>query len=288
MDDTLALFFAPQDAAQPGRKLAYYSYGDSSNPNKLLCVHGLSRNGRDFDFLAKALSSHYHIISVDVAGRGKSDWLSDVSRYNYTTYFADISALLAHLNIIRCAWVGTSMGGILGMMTAALNPTLITRMVLNDVGTIVPRQGLTRITQYVGKNPLISSEHEAMDLLRYIFKPFGIHEESHWQHMLRHSFMHTPEGMRFAYDPQIITPFRLESDNFTNIKDVDLTAFWEKVTCPVLVLRGETSDILTAEITSQMLQKQGVSELVFNNVGHAPALLDDGQINAVKNWICAG
>ncbi len=276
----------PGNPARP-RHLAYYQWGDVENPDIIVCVHGLSRNARDFDFLAEALASRYRVIAMDMAGRGKSDWLTNKTDYNYLTYIADCCALLDGLKLEKVTWLGTSMGGIIGMMLAAQQPQRIKRMVLNDIGAVVSAQGLTRILGYVGSSVPFANAEEALSHLKSILRPFGIASEAEWQFMFEISFNRLPDGRyAFAYDPDISQPFRDAASKADAIADIDLSAAWSQVQCPVLVLRGKESDILTHETAAAMLNRPIPTTLKeFDGVGHAPALLNDVQIHTIIDWL---
>lgn len=262
--------------------ISYVEWGDSANENILFCVHGLTRNGRDFDHLARALSSHYRIICPDIVGRGKSEWLHDKSHYNYSTYVADMLALVEEIGVKRLDWVGTSMGGLIGMTIAAFYPELIRSLVLNDIGAFVPGDALKRIGKYVGQAPNFANKTEAETYMRKIFMPFGINRDEDWQHMVEHGVEKTEDNSwRLAYDPTITDVFAGK-----DIQDMDLWSLWEKIENRTLTLRGALSDILLKD-TAQQMEKLGVkAKLVeFQGVGHAPALMDTVQIETVKNWL---
>lgn len=270
------------------RKFAFREFGDINNPRVVFCVHGLSRNARDFDRLATALSSRYRIICPDMAGRGESDWLDDKNGYNYITYISDIGSLLLHLKITQVDWVGTSMGGIIGMMIASQQPLLIKRMVINDIGSVVSAEGLKRILSFVGRKTVFDSRQEAMDALRFYLQPFGITLESDWEYMCDISFRQQPDGRyQFNYDPEITKPFKDAAIAANNVvTDIDLSMAWNMVQCPVLLLRGSESDILSAATAQSMLKRVQPTKLVeFPSVGHAPALLCPEQIKVITDWL---
>lgn len=263
-------------------QVAYVEWGDSANPEVLFCVHGLTRNSRDFDALAKVLSTRYRVICPDVVGRGKSEWLKDKSAYNYTTYIADMLALIESLSLKKLDWVGTSMGGLIGMTIAAFHPGLIGKLVLNDIGPFVPGEALKRIGKYVGKSPDFADKAAAEAHMRVIFSPFGISNDGHWKHMVEHG-VHEGEGgkLRLSYDPAIAEAFAGKE-----MQDVNLWGLWEQITARTLVLRGATSDILLPETAQRMTMEGPKATLVeFAGVGHAPALMDDAQIAIINNWL---
>ncbi len=268
-------------------RLNVLEWGDAANNRVLVCVHGLSRNAHDFDYVARALHHDYRVIAIDMAGRGGSDYLSNPSHYNYGSYMIDCLSVMAQLGIARADWLGTSMGGIIGMMIAAMHPDTIGKLVLNDIGSFISKAALARIVEYVSKTPEWFSTHEeAETILRRNAATFGISDESHWQHIFTHSIRRNADAtFSFTFDPHILDPLRAETNNFETLNDIDLTPLWEAVNIPVLILRGSESDILDAETTTQMCQKSGVTLHEFASIGHAPALMDDGQIEVVKRWL---
>lgn len=275
----------PTQAPEAKRRLHFASFGEGGRP-PIACLHGLTRNGRDFDALAQALEPTHRVLCPDMAGRGRSDWLTTKANYHYGTYLADTLALLASQGITEVGWVGTSMGGILGMMAAASNPTLVKWLVLNDVGARIPAESLKRITQYAGNIQTFTTKEEGEAALRVIGRSFGLSTEAEWRQYIDATLEPGEDGRwRFACDPDILLPLKLQSEGFANIADVDLTAFWEAVTCPVLILRGADSDVLPYDVAQGMAQRQNVTLVEFGGVGHAPALLNAHQILTVKRWI---
>jgi pimeloyl-ACP methyl ester carboxylesterase len=275
----------PSEPARP-RHLAYWQWGDAKNPRTAVCVHGLSRNGRDFDVLAQELSRHFRVICPDMAGRGKSDWLVNKSDYNYPLYLSDCLTLLDHLGGNSVTWIGTSMGGIIGMMIAATQKHRISALALNDVGAVVSADGLRRILGYVGVGSTFENADAAMAQLKSVLAPFHITSDAHWQQMFGTSFTALPGGRyAFAYDPGINQPFRDAVSSSAGISDVDLTPFWSQITCPVLLLRGERSDILSAATAQAMCQRQQpVKFFEIKDTGHAPPLLEESQIRIIMDW----
>lgn len=265
-------------------RVAYTQWGDSDNPRVLVCVHGLTRNGRDFDTLAAALAGDYRVVCPDVVGRGASDWLTDKSDYGYPQYLSDMAALVAHLNADSVHWVGTSMGGLIGMLLAALPGSPVTRMVMNDVGPLIPRAALERIAGYVGDDPHFSDLQELDEYLREIYAPFGPFTDEQWQGLVRSSARALDNAkIGLAYDPGIAEPLKAMPK-----EDVDLWSTWSKVPCPVLVIRGEQSDLLLADTAEQMTTSGPGAELaVLAGMGHAPTLMSEDQIALVSDWLSA-
>lgn len=283
----LQYFDAPNPHGAGGtHKLAFYEWGSPYAP-PIICVHGLTRNGRDFDFLARALNEHYRVIAIDMPGRGQSEPLRDIRWYENGTYMQDVLALMERMNLEKFDWIGTSMGGIIGMMIASLVPDKITRLVLNDVGAVLPKEGLLRIGEYVGKQPKFTSMDEATTYIRRIMAPFGVQEDAHWAHVYEHSFIRHDDGsVAFAYDPGIGDAFRLAASEIEKLEDISLWMLWESITCPTLILRGAESDILTHDVAAEMCAMHSDATLVeFDGIGHAPTLLDDAQIRSITDWL---
>ncbi|MBY0356300.1 MAG: alpha/beta hydrolase [Rickettsiales bacterium] len=269
------------------RRLNYSKRGQSLQV-PILCMHGLTRNGRDFEALAQALEPQHQVLCPDMAGRGGSDWLTTKLNYHYGTYLTDTMSLLTSQNITQVGWVGTSMGGILGMMAASASPTLVKWLVLNDVGSRIPAAALKRITDYAGSMQRFASREAGEAALRNIGQSFGLRNESEWQQFISATLEPTTDGhWQFACDPDILLPLKQQSADFSLLEDVDLSVFWEAITCPVLLLRGGDSDILPHDIAQAMAQRPNVTLVEFPAVGHAPALLSAEQILSVTRWITA-
>ena len=264
-------------------RIAYVEWGASDN-TPLLCVHGLTRNGRDFDHLAQALAGDYRVVCPDVVGRGRSDWLPDGSLYGYPQYLADMTALIARVSNGPVDWIGTSMGGLIGMMMAAQRGTPIRRLVINDVGPFIPRAALERLASYVGGNPSFNGIDELEAYLRKVAAPFGPLTDAEWRHLATHSARTLPSGgFGLAYDPAIGNAFRDQP-----LQDVDLWAVWDRIRCPVLLLRGVDSDLLLAETAEEMTRRGPRATVVeVAECGHAPALMDPAQIAAIRDWLRA-
>jgi len=263
-------------------RLAYCEWPGPKDAPTLLCVHGLTRNARDFDTLAAALSVQYRVICPDMPGRGKSEWLEAGADYDAPLYLSDLAALIARLDVETVDWVGTSMGGNIGMLMAALPHAPIRRLVLNDIGPVIPKEGLKRIADYVGLDPSFADLDAFEAALRFIHAPFGPLSDQQWRAMAMQSARKKPDGsLGFNYDPKIAEPFRKIAG-----ADLDLWAEWDKIACPVLVLRGAHSDILRRADAEAMTQRGPRAKLVeFAGIGHAPALLEDDQIAVIRNFL---
>jgi pimeloyl-ACP methyl ester carboxylesterase len=262
-------------------RVSYRDWGDPDNERVLVCVHGLTRNGRDFDTLAEALSDAYRVVCPDVAGRGRSEWLSVKEDYGYPLYCADMAALLAHLGAETVDWVGTSMGGLIGMMLAAQPGTPIRRLLINDIGPLIPEAALERIVSYVGNDPRFPSMDGLEAYIREVYAPFGPLTGAQWEGLVASSARETEEGdIALNYDPGIAQPLRA-----LPVEDIDLWAVWDAVRCPVLLLRGSESDVLPAEIAAAMRNRgPKVDFMEIENIGHAPTLMSEKQIAAVRSW----
>ncbi|UCH75388.1 MAG: alpha/beta hydrolase [Rhodospirillales bacterium] len=271
-------------ALNPGgfHRITYTEWGAPERP-ALVCVHGMTRNGRDFDVLAAALESDWRIVCPDVVGRGRSDWLTDHRNYGYPQYLADMTALLARLDVDGVDWVGTSMGGLIGMMLAAQPGTPIRRLVINDIGPFIPKAFLERLRDYVGKDPHFADLTALERYLREVHAPFGALDDNQWRHLAEHSARPLPGGgFGLAYDPAIArAAFTAEEP-----EDVEMWEIWERVACPVLVLRGAESDLLLPETVARMTaSKPGCEIAEIEGCGHAPALMDESQISLIRTWL---
>jgi len=263
-------------------RVAYREWGDAENPHVVVCVHGLTRNSRDFDRLAAHLAHRCRVICPDVAGRGESEWLRHAADYGYPLYLSDMAALIARSGATTIDWVGTSMGGLIGMFLAAQPGNPIRRLVMNDVGPLVPKAALERLATYVGEDPAFEGLPELEIYLRRICAPFGPLTDAQWQHLARHSARHRPDGkLGLAYDPAIGDALRAP------LNDVVLWPVWSAVKAPVLVLRGAESDLLLPETAQRMITfaPPGSRLATFDGVGHAPALMADDQIAVVETFL---
>lgn len=262
-------------------RVVYRLWGQRGDQT-ILCVHGLTRNGRDFDELAGALSGRARIACPDVVGRGRSAWLANPALYGYPQYLADMTALIARLDVETVDFVGTSMGGLVGMLLAAQPNSPIRRLVINDVGPFVPKAALERIASYVGADPVFEDHAAVEAFLRYVYITFGTLTDRQWRAMAEHSARPRPDG-RFglAYDPAIALPLQKQP-----IEDVDLWAIYDRVQCPVLVLRGAESDLLPADTAREMTERGPKARLVeFPGIGHAPSLMTEEQIRIVGAFL---
>ena len=267
-------------------RIAYREWGDPRNAQVLVCVHGLTRCARDFDRLAEAMSDRYRVVCPDIAGRGDSDWVADPMLYVMPQYVADMVTLVARLDVESVHWLGTSMGGLIGMVLAAQAGTPVTRLVLNDAGPVVAKASLERIATYLGAAPTLPSLEAAEQLVRALSAPFGPHSDAEWRFLTEIVLRRNADGSyRFHYDPRIAEPYRKHLPE----KDLELWQYYDAVRCPTLVLRGAQSDLLARETVAQMRTRgprASVAEIA--GVGHAPTLLHDDQIALVREFLLAG
>lgn len=264
-------------------QIHYTEWGKRDNPRVLICAHGLTRCGRDFDTLAKALEDHYRVICPDIVGRGESAWLANKADYNYLQYLQDMTALIAHTQAETVHWVGTSMGGIIGMMLASHHGSPITRMVVNDVGYFIPKASLERIGMYMGSSPRFADFESAVIAVRAV-SPFGEMSDETWRTLTIPLVKQGDDGAwQFRFDPGIGIPFKQGP-----MQDVDLSVIWEKIRCPILITRGADSDLLLKETFDAMCRKPGVRGVEFPKVGHAPMFQSGEQIEAVATFLKAG
>jgi len=258
----------------------YMEWGDPHNKHVLVCVHGLTRNARDFDFVAGHLEDAYRVVAVDVAGRGRSDWLRDPADYNYPVYCSDLTTLIARLGVETVDWLGTSMGGIIGMIMASMPNSPVRKLVLNDVGCVIPKAALERIGQYVGKSPVYDDFAKLEAAVRAV-SPFGELTDEQWHHLAVHVAKQDDHGRwTFRYDPGIAKNFHAAP-----LADVNLRPVWNAVHGPVLVIRGDGSDLLTAPIMDEMKKRPHTETLVVPNCGHAPMLMDESQAGAIRRFL---
>ena len=263
-------------------KIAYTQWGRGHNKKTAVCVHGLTRNGRDFDALASAMAEDYRVVCPDIAGRGQSDWLLHPEDYGYPTYISDMAAMISRLGVPEVDWIGTSMGGLIGMMLAAQPNSPIRRLILNDVGPFIPKASLERIGSYVGGNLQFDDIAGVEAYLREVHAPFGPLTDGQWAHLAENSCRRGEKGgFALHYDPAIGNAFK-----DVELDDVDLWPVWGQIRCPVLIIRGVRSDLLTAETAERMLTEGPESDLLeIEETGHAPALMDEKQISFIRDWL---
>jgi pimeloyl-ACP methyl ester carboxylesterase len=267
-------------------RIAYLEWGDPRNRDAVVCVHGLTRVARDFDELARALCGRFRVVCPDMAGRGDSDRLADPMLYGVPQYVSDCVALIARLDVEAVSWVGTSMGGLIGMTLAAQAGTPIQRLVLNDVGPALTKASLERIGSYLGRAPSFPSVDKAVEYFRGIAAPFGPHSDEQWRFLTEIWLRKNEDGsFRVHYDPRIAEPFRATMPQ----KDMELWPLYEAIRCPTLVIRGAESDLLKKETAAQMGARGPKARVVeIPGVGHAPTLMSRDQISIVREFLNEG
>ena len=267
-------------------RMAYWEWGDPQNPKVLICVHGLARQGRDFDTLAQALCSDYRVVCPDVVGRGQSDWLADPMAYAIPSYVADMVSLLARLNASTVDWIGTSMGGLIGLGLASLAGNPVRRLVLNDVGPTLEMAAIARIAGYLGMPMHWASVDEAAEYLLGISTSFGPHTREQWLALTRPMLKPDANGFKLHYDPAIAVPVRAITPEIAVHGQAALWKAYDAVTCPTLLVRGADSDLLSADTAAAMTQRGPRAELrEFKGVGHAPTLIAPDQVAAIREFL---
>ncbi len=296
-------------------RIAYLDWGKRTAAHVVVCVHGLSRNGRDFDWLARDLARDCRVVCPDVVGRGDSEWLADKGDYRFSTYLSDAASLIARitapappvafgtLRLLRgrathdgpaqIDWVGTSMGGLIGMLLAAKRGSPIRRLVLNDVGAFIPWGSLYRLKGYVAGGGAFGDLAAVEAYLREACATFGPLEDAQWRHLAETSAERGADGRYYLrYDPGIGTTLRVGAPDpelplGPNIlAGIDLWSTWAEVRCPTLILRGAESDVLSRDTALQMqAMRPGVELRELPGIGHAPALMSYDQIAAVREFL---
>ncbi|MFT3803295.1 MAG: alpha/beta hydrolase [Burkholderiaceae bacterium] len=271
--------------AHPGglHRMAYWEWGRADNPDVVVCVHGLTRTGRDFDVLASRLARRFRVVCPDVVGRGASDRFGKPDLYTVPIYVADMVTLVARLGVESVDWVGTSMGGIIGMVYAATPGNPIRRLVLNDIGPEISEAGLQRIGGYVGEIPTFASFDEAERAVRQLIADFGPLDDAQFRVLSRHYIVERDERWTFHYDPAIAQAFHAAQ---ASGPAAPLWPLWDAIQGPALVVRGSRSDILSAEVAQQMTQRGPRAQCYeVDGVGHAPSLIPDDQVAAIERFL---
>jgi pimeloyl-ACP methyl ester carboxylesterase len=267
-------------------RMAYWEWGDAANPRVLVCAHGLTRQGRDFDTLARALCDTYRVLCPDVVGRGRSDWLADPMTYAVPQYVADMVTLLARADAKEVDWVGTSMGGLIGLGVAALKGSPLRRFVINDVGPTIEPAAIARIGGYVGRVAQWASLGDAADALWDISQGFGPHTREQWLALTEPQLQHVGGVFKPRSDPSIALPFKAVTPQMAQAGEALLWQAWDSLTLPTLLLRGANSDLLSPATAQAMTQRGPRARLVqFDGVGHAPMLVQPEQVAAVRDFL---
>ena len=267
--------------------MAYKEWGDPDNSNVLVCVHGVTRVSDDFDNMARDLCDRYRVICPDVVGRGRSGWLRDPRHYQLPQYVADMVTLLARLNAGKVDWVGTSMGGLIGIGLASLRDSPIRKLVLNDIGPALNFAALSRIGDYIGQEVRFSTFEQAAEYIRSISAPFGPHTDEQWHKLASDVLRQDKDGQWIRhYDLALAIPFKEGTAESTQRGEAMLWAAYDAIACPTLVVRGAESDLLTPDVAQQLTRRGPKAKLVeFAGVGHAPTFMQADQIAVVKQFL---
>lgn len=297
-DPTLEFVNCPD--AQGSHRMAYWQWGQPDSGHVVLCVHGLTRQGRDFDVVAQALCQRaadtghsLRVVCPDVVGRGKSDWLKDPSGYQIPFYAADMLALLQQLQPVTLDWLGTSVGGLIGVVVAGLPeaPAFaeVRRLVLNDVGPVIEWQALQRIGEYLGKTGVFETEQQAADALWTVASSFGPHTPAQWLALTRPMLKHLGDGsgrLTLHYDPALAEPFKAVTPESAAQGEALLWQSYDQISAKTLLVRGAESDLLSPQTAQFMTQRGPRARLLeFAGVGHAPTFVADDQVQAVVSFL---
>jgi len=271
--------------------MSYKEWGDEHNPNILICAHGVTRVGDDFDALARALSDHYRVICPDVVGRGRSGRLLNPQLYRIPQYVSDMVTLIArvtaHNEGAKIDWFGTSMGGLIGMALASLPDNPIRKLVLNDIGPTLDPAALLRIGDYIGQELRFPDFDAAARFVRDVSLSFGEHTDDQWHKLASDVLRQEDDGQWVRhYDMGLAQPFRSATPESARADEAALWAAYDAIRCPTLLIRGERSDLLSPETAREMASRGPKAQLVeIPDVGHAPTFLHDDQIAIARQFL---
>lgn len=270
-------------------RMAYKEWGDPQNPATLICVHGLTRVSDDFDALAAELCGTYRIICPDVVGRGRSDHLSDPLAYQVPQYVADMVTLIARLNVESVHWIGTSMGGLIGMLLASLPGSPIRKLLLNDIGPTLNVPALARIGEYIGQPIRFATVEQGIEYVRQVSLSFGPHTDAQWRKLATDVLKQDADGQwMFGYDPALGVTMRGMTEQDVHQAEALLWNAYDTIACPTLLLRGAESDLLSRETAQAMTQRGPKAALIeIPGVGHAPTFVDPAQIAIARKFLLA-
>ena len=282
-------------------RMAYWQWGQPDSGRVVVCVHGLTRQGRDFDVLAQALCEQpggIRVVCPDVVGRGESDWLKDPMGYQVPTYVADMLVLLAHLHaespMTTLDWVGTSMGGLMGLAVCGSPdlplPVPVRRLVMNDVGPTLQWRAIVRIGAYLGEAGHFSTVQDASDAMWAVSQSFGPHTPEQWlalsRPMVKPVSVAADSKWRLHYDPAIAVPFKLANQESAQQDEATLWQLYDNIKAETLVMRGVLSDLLSPETAHAMTERGPHARVVeFEGIGHAPTLIAKDQLAVVTGFL---
>ncbi len=269
--------------------MAYTEWGAADNPHVLVCVHGLTRLGRDFDRLARAMAPEYRVVCPDVVGRGRSDYLRNPTHYVVPQYVADMVTLIARLGVDQVDWVGTSMGGLIGIGLAGQANSPVRQLVINDVGPRLDAAAVARIGDYVGEPISFATVDQAVDYISTIAAPFGLTRREDWRELVEPGLKRDGDRWILHYDPQIAVPFKASTPERTRADEAILWSLYDSIRCPTLVIRGASSDLLSRDTLHEMAARgpQAMTAEVAG-VGHAPTLMLGNEIAMVREFLLGG
>ena len=270
-----------------GLELYAKAYGRDTAPLTVLCMHGLTRNHKDFEPMIAALGDDYRFIAVDVRGRGHSARTNEVETYSPPVYAQDMLALLDHLDVSRATLIGTSMGGLMAMIMGKLAPQRVQGMVLNDVGPVVERRGIDRIAAYSGNTkPAADWSDAAARTATSQAVAFPDYKDADWLAFARRTWREREDGkLALDYDPQI-TQSLGDSKPGLMTRIAMWRLFASLKSLPMLVIRGETSDILSEKTAARMVRRHPTARLVtVPGRGHAPMLDEPAAVSAISEFL---
>lgn len=266
----------------PKHKIAFYEFNPEGKET-LVCIHSLITNSGDFTYLAKYIDKDFRIIALDVPGRGDSDWFEDAELYDYATYIPDILALMDYLDIKKTHFLGSSMGGIIGMVLATKYPDLIESLILNDIGPEIPGRALAKIRRYIGMDIPFPDFNAAKEFLKIAFKNFGIDSEEYWDHLAEYNTILKEDGFfHWKYDFKIAHKIVVDMEN---PQDVVFWDVWDQINCDILLIHGEKSDMLLSNVVDKMKAKANTIVYSIENAGHSPALYLEKDIKFIESWL---
>jgi pimeloyl-ACP methyl ester carboxylesterase len=280
--------------AQGQHRMAYWQWGEANSEHVIVCAHGLSRQGRDFDVLAQALCNSapgkLRVVCPDVVGRGKSDWLKDPMGYQIAQYAADMLVLVAQLQPKTLDWIGTSMGGLIGMVICSQPdlplPLQVRKLILNDVGPAIEWLAIQRIGQYLGKAGQFETVQQAADAMWAISSSFGPHTKEQWLALSQAMVRPSVTGFALHYDPAIAIPFAGATEESTKQGGTVLWALYDNIKAKTLITRGAQSDLLSVATAQAMTRRGPKAQLVeFDGVGHAPTFIAADQVKTVVDFL---
>lgn len=272
-------------------RMAYREWGEPDNPRVLVCVHGLTRVGNDFDALARRICKQVRVVCPDVVGRGRSGRLANPALYQVPQYVSDMVTLLARVlqpeAVQSVEWLGTSMGGLIGMGLASMPGSPVSRMILNDIGPKLDRPAMLRIADYLGKAMRFATFEDGLHHVKEISQTFGPHSDEEWRKLAADVLCREDDGQWVRnYDPGVAVPFASITEQSVEYGQAALWAAYDAITCPVLLVRGAESDLLSRETALEMTQRGPKAQLIqLQGVGHAPMFQHDDQIALVQQFL---